>query len=48
MKNQVVIGVDVSKETLDFVVLLAGKKLFHMQAMIIKVSMSFVKRLVSK
>lgn len=31
MKNQVVIGIDVSKETLDFVVLLTGKKLFHMQ-----------------
>jgi len=31
MKNQVTIGIDVSKETLDFAVLLEGKKLFHMQ-----------------
>lgn len=31
MKKQVVIGIDVSKETLDVAVLLEGKKLFHMQ-----------------
>jgi transposase len=31
MKYNVFIGVDVSKETLDFVVLVAGTKLFHMQ-----------------
>lgn len=31
MKNQVIIGIDVSKETLDFAVLLEGEKLFHRQ-----------------
>ncbi|MEM6404653.1 MAG: IS110 family transposase [Cyanobacteria bacterium P01_D01_bin.116] len=31
MKNQVMIGIDVSKETLDFAVLSEGKKLFHVQ-----------------
>jgi hypothetical protein len=31
MKNQITIGVDVSKETLDFAVLLEGTKLLHIQ-----------------
>ena len=31
MQYRVFIGVDVSKETLDFVVLVEAEKLFHMQ-----------------